>query len=830
MLIPMAFAAPEFGLTVREDRATLNIDFTGSTPNSYSVVNAFPNLIFNQAIYFSGVPTNNPTQDYNVVVAQDGYVYIFENSTTATTHSTFLDINNRVTTNSEMGLLGLAFDPDYINNGYVYVYYTTATPLSDCPSPGQTTCIFSEIVRYTRSSANPLTLDLSSETLIFAVEQPYATHNGGTIAFGPDNMLYLALGDGGDATQQHSQNRTTFLGTMIRIDVSDPSGVYAIPSDNPFVGLGLEEPGRTGAGQPIREEIWAYGFRNPFRFSFDSFSGELWLGDVGEDTIEEIDIVQKGGNYGWHQMEGSQQSPFYTTTPSNHSQPVFEMSHSTDGAVSILGGIVYRGSEHPSLNGTYLFSDTGAGGIYGLTPNHEGNSFTSSLIASYPGWGPLALGTGNQQEVYIVNLGGHIDKLQANSGTGSIAVPALLSQTGLFADLTSMTANAGVIPYDINTALWSDGTEKFRWISLPNNTTIEFHADDPWTFPIGTVLIKHFEIDLDQLNPGALHRLETRLMIRTNLGWEGFTYRWNAAQTDADLLSSAVVEELQINTDSGVISQSYLYPSSGDCLQCHNHSAGYSLGVVAKQLNRDFQYGAATDNQLRAWNNIGLFDFDIGLHTQYGAFSGLDSSVSLTERSRSYLAANCGHCHRPGGVAATPIDLRYEASDTQIIDTNPQRGDLGLVNAKIISSGSKESSVLWERMNRRGHNQMPPLATSVIDATAVQVIGDWIDQLGAPLDSDGDTIPDDIELSFGLDPNDASDAGLDLDGDGLSNAEEYVLGTILNNPDSDGDTIPDGVDPAPLSHPHDEEIPFLPLWGYVLLVAALAGIRKLEKS
>ena len=271
----------------------------------------------------------------------------------------------------------------------------------------------------------------------------------------------------------------------------------------------------------------------------------------------------------------------------------------------------------------------------------------------------------------------------------------------------------------MSSPLWSDGARKRRWIALPEGEVIAFDPTEAWTFPVGTALVKHFELETA---PGEVRRLETRVLLRHTTGWQGYTYRWNDAQDDADLLTTS-----ETGTFGG---QSWYFPSSADCLACHTEQAGRVLGARTLQLNRDHPYPGRTDNQLRAWNHIGLFDRDIGNVAQYGALPDpRDGSRPLAGRARSYLDANCAQCHRPGGPAPVDLDLRsgIPAADMHALGVPPVSGTSMVPGSLRIAPGRKEMSVVWELMGRTGGGRMPLLATSRVDGEALELIGAWID-------------------------------------------------------------------------------------------------------
>ena len=320
------------------------------------VERAFPNLTFQS---LTNLAQPDDERNHMFATEQAGRIRVFPNDQAATRAGTFLDIGGRVSQgDNEEGLLGLAFDPGYRNNGYFYVYYSAATPRR------------SVVSRFSVSQNNPNVADSQSEFVIMEIPQPFGNHNGGQLAFGPDGYLYVGLGDGGSSGDPdgNGQNTSTLLGSMLRIDVSGTSGGknYRIPPDNPFVGSG-------GA----QEEIWAYGLRNPWRFSFDAHTGTLWMGDVGQNKWEEIDVVERGLNYGWKIMEGLHCfSPGAGCDQTALKLPVAEYGHS-DGC-SVTGGYVYRGRGIPSLLGAYVYADFCSGKIWGL--RYDGGFVTERML------------------------------------------------------------------------------------------------------------------------------------------------------------------------------------------------------------------------------------------------------------------------------------------------------------------------------------------------------------------------------------------------------------------------------------------------------------------
>jgi glucose/arabinose dehydrogenase len=347
----------------------------------------FPKLVFNQPV---GIVTPGDGTNRLFVIEQPGVIRVFENSQTVAESTVFLDIRTQVLFGGEQGLLGLAFHPNYTINGYFYVNYVAENPLRTV------------IARYTVSPNNPNQALENSELVLLEVNQPFSNHKGGQIAFGDDGYLYIGLGDGGSGGDPfgNAQNRSTLLGKILRINVDLPSQGrnYSIPADNPYFGNGLG----------YKEEIYAYGFRNPWRFSFDSPTGRLWVADVGQDQQEEIDIVEKGKNYGWNIMEG-------TLTYSGGSQiglelPVWEYSHAE--GIAVIGGYVYHGSTLAGLNSKYIYGDYGSGKVWAL--QYNGVAIPVNILLSDTDLNISSFGVDENKELYFCSLNGKIYVLRAN--------------------------------------------------------------------------------------------------------------------------------------------------------------------------------------------------------------------------------------------------------------------------------------------------------------------------------------------------------------------------------------------------------------------------------
>lgn len=349
---------------------------------TWALTRVFSNIKFTQPLVLTADPLGT---DLLYVVEQPGRIVRIDPA--SNTREVFLDITSRVHDRGwEQGLLGLAFHPNYAENGYFYVNYTTST--------------HTHISRFKADTAAGGKADPDSEQVLLAYRQPYDNHNGGDMHFGPDGMLYIASGDGGSGgdPQNNSQNLKSLLGKLLRIDVDrEESGkLYAIPTDNPFVGNPEAAP-----------EIYAYGLRNPWRFSFDRETGELWAADVGQDELEEINLIEKGGNYGWRIKEGTLCYSGEGCDRKDLIDPIYEYDHSQGR--SITGGYVYRGSALPELYGKYVYGDFTNGNIWALERKADGSVSNRLLTAS--GKDIASFGVDREGELYVLTLSGEIYRL-----------------------------------------------------------------------------------------------------------------------------------------------------------------------------------------------------------------------------------------------------------------------------------------------------------------------------------------------------------------------------------------------------------------------------------
>jgi len=607
-----------------------------------------------------------------------------------------LDIRDRVDADAnEEGLLGFAFHPDFAEDGRLFISYTgfdDGTPKS--------------FISSMTSNDGGQTFDPSSERVLLAIDKPFANHNGGHIAFGPDELLYIATGDGGSGGDplDNGRNPNTLLGAILRIDVDDTTP-YAIPDDNPFAdGVG---------GRP---EIYAFGLRNPWRFSFDSVAGDLWAGDVGQSAWEEIDIIERGGNYGWNEREGFECFRSNECAREGLVDPVW--AYGRDQGRSVTGGYVYRGRAIPELEGVYVYADFVSGRVWGLRPDPETGGWQNELYLDSSSIASFA--RDDEGELYFLRLGsGTMLRLERDGdppAPGSF--PERLSETGCFDPDDVTKPGPGLVPYQPSATLWSDGARKERFVALPDREAATWAEDGDLAFPAGTVLVKTFFV--------GDRRVETRLFARhDDGGWAGYSYAWNAAQTDAILVADRAAVDF--------VEPPWLIPSRAQCMQCHTEAAGFSLGLEAGQLAGELTYPSTGRRapQVPTWTAIGLVEGEPPPTNPLPAYE--DESAPVRSRARAYLHVNCSNCHRPRGPGRGDLDLRFSTpfESMGVCDAATRNGDLGIEDARILAPGAPDRSLLLERMRHRDVFAMPPLATEAIDPVGISLVEAWIRDLSA---------------------------------------------------------------------------------------------------
>ena len=744
--------------------------FPAQTPGSggtWSVVDAFPGLTFQSPIRMLPEPRSNRLW----VIGREGHVYWFTNTPGVSQRTLALNLTAQTQGLEDCGLLGIAFHPQFNqagspNRNFIYLYYnfSPSPALSGTVNPDWDS--YNRLSRFTINETTRL-IDRASEQVLVNQFDTHTWHNGGDLFFGTDGFLYFCNGDEGSANDpwNHGQrlNGGLFAG-VFRIDVDrDPARShpirrqpattgarppgwpatytqnYFIPNDNPY-----QDP-----NGGVLEEFYALGLRNPHRMTRDPVSGRFFIGDIGQGTEEEVSVVTRPGqNFQWPYREGSVGGPKAMPSPLTgfDTPPLFSYGRGA-GDTCVIGGFVYRGREHAAeLGGRYLFGDNTSGRIWSLTWDGVAVPQRQLLATVAPGtkWAGLS-GFGNDadDELYIMTLGmqGRVMKLARTGQTPQ--PPARLSQTGAFTSLATLTPAPALVPYATASPLWSDGAEKWRWAAVPTDgppfssaEQVTFSPDGAWQFPVGSVLVKHFELPLSDTDPAQRTRLETRFMVRTATGWYGVTYRWRPDNSDADLLMDGAVRDITVATaGGGSRTQTWTFPSRVDCMICHNPNSGQALGLRTWQLNSLLAYPGTgrTDNQLATWSAIGMFDRTLA-PDEIAAFPRAvrvdDPTASLDSRVRSYLDANCAHCHQPGGVRAG-FDARFSTPlHQQQLVNGPVADALGIAGAALVRPQSVAQSIVHARMAAiEAHRRMPPLGRSIPDARALAALTEWIGAL-----------------------------------------------------------------------------------------------------
>ncbi len=694
-----------FGLDTRPVNATCLAPPRAVGGTQITLTAPYPNLAsFSQPTKLLQAPGDDSRW---FVLEKAGRIRVFDNLPGVTNHELWLDISAQVNANSEGGLLGMAFHPDWPAVKEVYLSYTG--------NPGGP--MVSVISRFVVNDDSSLPVNVTEQSLL-TVNQDFDNHDGGDIAFGPDRNLYFGLGDGGSGgdPNERAQDTTRLLGSFLRIGVLGvgwPSPGYAIPPGNPFEAN--PRCGPAGNAQPC-PEIYAWGFRNPWRWSFDRDTDALWAGDVGQNQWEEVDVVELGGNYGWDCREGAHDFEPGNCPGGGLVDPVAEYDHNLGN--SITGGFVYRGAGVPALAGRYVFGDFGSGRLWALRDDGQGGYDTEQLLDT--SYNISAFGEDASGELYFLHYGGEILRIDESGNPTPDSVPDDLADTGCANPADPTEPASGLIVYDLNAPFWSDGAAKSRWLALPDADTLTIEADGDWTFPSGSVIRKDFRLG------GQL--IETRLLMRHPDGvWAGYTYEWNDAETQATRVRGGKLRDVN--------GQTWIYPSESQCMECHTAAAGFSLGPETDQLNKDLTYPTTgrTANQLATLEHIGMFSAP--LPAPPPALPALadpsDAGLPLDDRARAYLHTNCSQCHRPGGPTPSSMDLRVDTAlaDTDACGVPPENGFVGIPGGLLIAPGDAGRSILVSRMNRRDIHGMPPLGSDLVDAAGVSLISNWIDGL-----------------------------------------------------------------------------------------------------
>ncbi|MBB5352369.1 putative repeat protein (TIGR03806 family) [Haloferula luteola] len=793
-----------------------------SSPPStaWDLVDALPGLTFNEPLCLTSLPGD--ARQLYVCERMAKIQRVDDVSSLSPAKNLFLDLQQVVANapigtepetiegggNAEHGLLGLAFHPNYANNRTFFVAYTIRK------NGGS---YYQRIARFEADPDDPTVADPNSQVVLIEQLDEGANHNGGDLHFGPDGYLYYAAGDEENAPRGQLNSQKIdgdFFSGIFRLDVdleaednteADGTGsdddslppnahdavilhnghaAYEVPIDNPFVStnLGGDWDG-TYNGSPVtgtvRTEFWATGLRHVWRMSFDSATGDLWAGDVGQVTYEEIDKIERGVNYGWAYREGAHDfNGSLGTAPTDwtSTDPIYEYVHTAiEGGDanfkgnSVCGGSVYRGSRFPDLYGTYIFCDSTSGHVWQMDTTTGSTSRIAGLAGAYGVFSSMGVDPSNQDILFCAYLTGKIMRLTSGSDL-TAGFPQTLSETGLFADLSDLSPAPGMLPVEPNLRFWSDYAEKTRWFGIPDGTSqMTWQEEGPWTYPSGMVWVKHFDLALTRDDPSTHKRIETRVLVKTDDGVYGVSYRWNDDSSEAYLVEDAGAEfDLEIDDHGTPHTQHWTIPGRTSCLTCHD---GRPLSFYTRQLNHTFTMAGMTGNQLDLLSAGGYFS-----NTPYDSTTLAfhvrpdETQYPLEQRVRSYLDVNCAYCHHQGGSVSGFWDGREQLSleETGIINVPPVQNIGSSLNKYIVPGDALHSVILQRAAATNGFTRMPPLASAEIDPEGIALLTEWI-QSGLP----EDRLYDDWAQMNGVSgPRDADD-----DGDGRSNHDEFLLGS-----------------------------------------------------
>lgn len=750
----------------------LNGAFPDTSPNtSWELEDALPDFTFKDPLRLTPL---GGTNEY-LLLCKSGELWqvSFEDQS----RELVLDIRNRTLDKSEAGTVGMALHPNFGDSAYpdhqtVFIFYRYKPNSGVWDHNG-----YNRLSKFSWDDATRK-FDPNSEDILIQQFDRNAYHNGGGMFFGNDGFLYLSVGDEGILSNHPAEVPNTtqrldkgLFSGLLRIDVDNdpdrshpiikqpqfpdtfPAGWppsytqgYSIPNDNPWL---------SPDGSHL-EEFYAIGFRSPYSTHYDKVADRIWMADVGGVGMEEISVVERESNLQWPYLEATLPSNSFTKPADliGFEQPPYHTYERSVGTC-VIGGGVYRGTKYPQLTGKYLYSDWAANKIWAI-PEPDGTTIPTPevLVDNISGGnvempekpGVTGIFLTRDEEIMVTVMThnqqniGKIYRLVRKVETSQVVEK--LSEVGAFADLADLTPIEGLLPYQVNAPLWSDRAIKKRWMALANDGNFDtpqekiiFSKNSEWTFPAGTVFVKHFELPLTTDPNGSTARLETRFFIidKNGQGY-GLTYVWNDEGTEAFLQKGDASKDFEIMENGSVaFTQTWDFPSTDQCLSCHNHNAQYVLGVKTHQLNATIEYPSLglNMNQLNYLNEVDAFHRDIDKATAYSKAVAInDESADLDLKIRSYFDSNCSSCHRPGGVNQVNMDFRFSTplSLMNIInhETLSHASPFGRL---LVEPGSHAASEIWQRDASLAENRMPPLASNLVDEEYIDALAEWIDGL-----------------------------------------------------------------------------------------------------
>ncbi len=662
-------------------------------PKPYVAEIVWPHLTFENATDIAHLPSRKKI----FVTQQRGKIFVLPDDIESDMPQLELFADLKQAIPEFASSFSIAFHPRFESNGEVYVFYRIFDRNMD------------DGTRISRFRVFDDRLELNPETEEILITFRSGGHNGGHLGFGPDGMLYILTGDSEVPSPPDpldtGQDLTDLLSSVLRIDVDKrvPGKFYHVPEDNPFLDVPRARP-----------EIWAYGFRNPWKLCFHPKTGDLWVGDVGWELWEMLYRVERGSNFGWPIIEGAAViKPDTDPGPSPISAAAVMHPH-TEFA-SITGGYVSQTDRLPGLKDVYLYGDYVTGQLWGAWFDEKtGKTIVDKQYLADTRLQIVSFGQAANGEVLFLDWprDQHLYRLVPNPVKGSAQdFPRKLSEAGVFSDLQKQLPADGVYPFSINGEMWHDGATAERWIGIPEEETIQQPERGPFaTIPEGTVLAKTLS------HEGR--KIETQLLHFENKAWQGYSYRWNKEQSDAELVDAAGKTEK-------IGDLSWTFHSRADCVRCHNIGSDYRLAFQPGQLNRD--------GQLERFQSLGLInDHFVKKAEKEPAAEVADEAAPIDLRARTWLSANCAHCHRlrGGGSVTIKTNLSEKLENMDLLGIKPLKGGFGLDDPKLLSAGQPFNSVLYYRSVTSGVGHMPMIGAKTVDPLGAKVLHDWIASLG----------------------------------------------------------------------------------------------------
>lgn len=631
-------------------------------------------------------------------------LWMFEDSAGVSQQVNMLSVTNELA-------YGFCFHPKFSDNGFVYAHLNG-------PRRGEGSK--NKHSRVSRWMVDRETFKADPASRVDILKWESNGHDGGGLVFGLDGMLYITTGDGTSDSDINvtGQRIDLLLSKLLRINVDEPDDdlAYSIPPDNPF----LNTPN-------ARPETWAHGFRNPWRVTCDAKTGHIWVGENGQDHWESVKLIEKGANYGWSVYEGSH--PFYLERklgPGKLRQPTLEHHHRE--ARSLTGGVVYHGGALPQLRGAYIYGDYATGKVWAAKHNGEELLWHKEIADTV--FKITGFGTDTHGNLLVIDEASGFHRFQPNPHAGQrTSFPVRLSQTGLFTDTRNLKAHPALVPYSVNVPHWNDGAISQHHIALPGdaNTTIQFSRGGAWKLPEGSVLSQTLSLEG--------RRIETRLLTLQQGEWTGYSYKWNAGQTDATLVGRDGEDLTLHHKDQN---RPWRIPGRTECMMCHSRAAQFVLGLNELQMNRAHDYGAFQAHQFQVLDQLGVLKgAKWSEYTGNGAahrkdarlVDPYDPALPLESRVRAYWQANCAHCHVEAGGGNAQMTLKHgiPLDKTGTIDARPVHRDFGIGDAaRIVAPGRPEHSVMLQRCVGAAEGRMPPIGARTLDAQWVKLLVEWI--------------------------------------------------------------------------------------------------------